>query len=80
MVNPYRALTSLLGTRTDPPVGAMPPPGAAEYPLSWQRTVALWVAGAAGVLALALLAARPIVALGRRRKWRPGRRAETADA
>ncbi|MEU5939610.1 type VII secretion-associated serine protease mycosin [Micromonospora sp. NPDC047548] len=79
VVNPYRALTSLLGTRTDPPVGAMPPPGATADPLGWQRTVSLWVAGAGAVLAVALLAARPIVALGRRRRWRPGRRTETAD-
>ncbi|MEH0819143.1 MULTISPECIES: type VII secretion-associated serine protease mycosin [unclassified Micromonospora] len=81
VVNPYRALTSLLGTpRSDAPVGALPPPDAADDPLGRQRTVALWAAGAAAVLAAALLAARPILALGRRRRWRPGRRTETADA
>ncbi|SCG62505.1 type VII secretion-associated serine protease mycosin [Micromonospora halophytica] len=80
VVNPYRALTSLLGTRTDPPAGAMPPPASNEDPLGRQWTVALWAAGVATVLAAGLLIARPVVALGRRRGWRPGRRTEPADA
>ncbi|MGK5441879.1 type VII secretion-associated serine protease mycosin [Micromonospora sp. URMC 105] len=81
VVNPYRALTSLLGTpRSAAPAGALPPPDAADDPLGRQRTVALWAAGAAAVLAAALLAARPIIALGRQRRWRPGRRTEPADA
>ncbi|WP_243704803.1 type VII secretion-associated serine protease mycosin [Micromonospora sp. KC723] len=76
VVNPYRALTSLLGSRTDPPAGAMPPPDPADDPLGRQRTVAFWAAGMSVLLAGALLLARPVLALGRRRDWRPG----TADA
>ncbi|MEU3452337.1 type VII secretion-associated serine protease mycosin [Micromonospora sp. NPDC006766] len=75
MVNPYRAVTSLLGTRTDPPLGAMPAPAAPADPLGWQRTVAVWVAVVGAVLALVLLMLRPILTHGRRRGWRPGRRA-----
>ena len=37
VVNPYRAVTSLLGTRTDPPAGAMPKPAPPADPLGWQR-------------------------------------------
>ncbi|TDC28553.1 type VII secretion-associated serine protease mycosin, partial [Micromonospora sp. KC213] len=80
VVNPYRALTSLLGTRTDPPAGAMPPPDPVDDPLARQRTIAFWAAGVSALLAGALLLARPVLALGRRRGWRPGRRAGTADA
>ncbi|MEH0843375.1 type VII secretion-associated serine protease mycosin [Micromonospora sp. CPCC 205711] len=78
VVNPYRALTSLLGTRTDPPAGAMAAPAPARDPLAGQRTVALWAAGIGAVLTAALLAARPILTRGRRRGWRPGRRTEPA--
>ncbi|MEU8259214.1 type VII secretion-associated serine protease mycosin [Micromonospora sp. NPDC048999] len=80
MVNPYRAVTSLLGTRTDPPLAAMPTPSAPADPLGWQRTVAIWAAAVGGLLAATLLVARPVLALGRRRGWRPGRRSEPADA
>ncbi|WP_240032859.1 type VII secretion-associated serine protease mycosin [Micromonospora globbae] len=74
MVNPYRAVTALLGTRTNPPVGAMPAPAAPEDPLGWQRVVAVWVAAVGALLAAVLLTVRPILARGRSRGWRPGRR------
>ncbi|MET8373313.1 type VII secretion-associated serine protease mycosin [Micromonospora profundi] len=77
VVNPYRAVSSLLGTRSDPPPDALPAPDNAADPLSWQRTVALWAAVVGGLLAGLLLIARPIVARGRRRGWRPGRRPDT---
>ena len=80
VVNPYRAVTSLLGTRTDPPAGAMPKPVPPADPLGWQRTVAVWVATVGVLLAGLLLAARPVLALGRRRGWRPGRRSAPLDA
>ncbi|MFU8870898.1 type VII secretion-associated serine protease mycosin [Micromonospora sp. SL4-19] len=80
MVNPYRAVTSLLGTRTDPPLGAMPKPAPPADPLAWQRTVAVWVAVVGALVAGGLLALRPILVLGRRRGWRPGRRPAELDA
>ncbi|WP_244933131.1 type VII secretion-associated serine protease mycosin [Micromonospora tulbaghiae] len=80
MVNPYRAVTSLLGTRSDPPLGAMPPPAPPTDPLAWQRTVAIWVAVVGALLAGVLLTLRPIVVRGRRRGWRPGRRDVPQDA
>ncbi|MFC4020857.1 type VII secretion-associated serine protease mycosin [Micromonospora sp. GCM10011542] len=76
VVNPYRAVASLLGTRTDPPAGALPAPAAPHDPLGWQRTAAIWAAVVGALLAALLLAARPIVARGRRRGWRPGRRTD----
>jgi type VII secretion-associated serine protease mycosin len=80
VVNPYRAVTSLLGTRTDPPPGALPAPAPIEDPLGWQRAVAVWVAVVGPVLAGLLLAAKPILARGRRRGWRPGRRPTTTPS
>ncbi|MGR6316911.1 type VII secretion-associated serine protease mycosin [Micromonospora soli] len=78
-VDPYRAVTSLLGTRQDPPLGAMPEPIPPADPLAWQRTVAVWVAVVGALLAGALLTLRPILAGGRRRGWRPGRRPAQLD-
>ncbi|RZU72985.1 type VII secretion-associated serine protease mycosin [Micromonospora kangleipakensis] len=80
VVNPYRAVTSLLGTRTDPPPGALAEPAPPADPLDWQRTVAVWVAAAGALLAGVLLAVRPVLARGRRRGWRPGRRSTPLDA
>ncbi|MFG3697724.1 type VII secretion-associated serine protease mycosin [Micromonospora sp. NPDC047620] len=79
VVNPYRAVTSLLGTRTDPPAGALPAPPPTTDPLAWQGTVALWVAAVGALLATLLLAVKPILIRGRRRGWRPGRRPAGPD-
>lgn len=79
VVNPYRAVTSLLGTRTDAPLGAMAQPVRPADPLGWQRTVAIWVAAVGALLAGIVLAVRPVLALGRRRGWRPGRRSDPLD-
>ncbi|MEV4655087.1 type VII secretion-associated serine protease mycosin [Micromonospora sp. NPDC049301] len=77
VVNPYRAVSSLLGTRTDPPAGALPAPARSADPLRWQRTAALWTAAVGALLAVLLLTARPILIRGRRRGWRPGRRTDS---
>ena len=63
MVNPYRAVSSLLGTRANPPAGALPAPAVRDDPLSWQRPAAIWAAVIGGLLAVLLLVARPIMAL-----------------
>ncbi|SCF38493.1 type VII secretion-associated serine protease mycosin [Micromonospora viridifaciens] len=80
VVNPYRAVTALLGTRTDPPLGAMPEPVPPADPLAWQRVVAVWVAVVGGLAAGVLLALRPILVRGRQRGWRPGRKPAPQDA
>ncbi|MER7416649.1 type VII secretion-associated serine protease mycosin [Micromonospora peucetia] len=80
VVNPYRAVASLLGSRTDPPAGAMPTPPSTADPLAWQGTVALWVAAVGALVAGLLLSVKPIMLRGRRRGWRPGRRTSEADA
>ncbi|MEU8086219.1 type VII secretion-associated serine protease mycosin [Micromonospora sp. NPDC049101] len=80
VVNPYRAVSSLLGTRENPPVGALPAPVAHDDPLGWQRTAAIWAAAVGGLLTVLLLIARPIVARGRKRDWRPGRRPDAPAA
>ncbi|MFK3981392.1 type VII secretion-associated serine protease mycosin [Micromonospora sp. NPDC050397] len=73
VVNPYRAVTSLLGTRADPPLGAMAKPVVDRDPWGDERTVALWVAILGTAFAVLLLLARPISRMGRGRGWRPGR-------
>ncbi|MGA3526071.1 type VII secretion-associated serine protease mycosin [Melissospora conviva] len=76
VVNPYRAVSELLGTRTATPLGALPPAPPREDPLAWQRDAAIWTALLGLALALALLLFRPAARLGRSRGWRPGRRAD----
>ncbi|MDG4807473.1 type VII secretion-associated serine protease mycosin [Micromonospora sp. WMMD1120] len=80
MVNPYRAVSSLLGTRANPPAGAIPAPAPRDDPLGWQRSVAVWAAVIGGLLTVLLLVVRPIVTRGRRRDWRPGRRTDAPAA
>lgn len=74
VVNPYRAVSSLLGTRANPPAGAVPAPAVSDDPLGWQRSAAIWAAAIGGLLTLLLLIVRPILTRGRKRGWRPGRR------
>ncbi|MDG4778830.1 type VII secretion-associated serine protease mycosin [Micromonospora sp. WMMD961] len=80
MINPYRAVSSLLGTRTNPPVSAIPMPMTQDDPLRWQRGAAIWTALIGGLIAVLLLIGRPIVTRGRRRGWRPGRRSDAPTA
>ncbi|WP_176737882.1 type VII secretion-associated serine protease mycosin [Micromonospora inyonensis] len=74
VVNPYRAVSNLLGTRSDPPLGAMAEPTPVTDPWARERVVAIWAAAIGALLAVVLLVSRPVVRSGRRRGWRPGRR------
>lgn len=74
VVNPYRAVSNLLGTRSDPPLEAMAEPVPVPDPWARDRVVAIWAAAVGALLAVVLLVSRPVVRLGRRRGWRPGRR------
>jgi membrane-anchored mycosin MYCP len=69
MVNPYRALTTLLDARHDdsvpPPAGSLPVARAAVDPLAGVKVIAGWVVSGGVVLATGLF-------LGRSRGWRPG--------
>jgi membrane-anchored mycosin MYCP len=77
VVNPVAALTAVVPAqpaRATPAVNAPlpPPPG----PDAHTRDTALTVGAAATLVALGLTAAAVVVPRGRRRRWRPGRRAE----
>ncbi|SCL35791.1 type VII secretion-associated serine protease mycosin [Micromonospora pallida] len=74
VVNPYRAVATLLGSRGNPPLGAMAEPVPVPDPLARERVVAIWAVSVGSLLAIVLLVSRPIIRLGRRRGWRPGRR------
>ncbi|MFI9526618.1 type VII secretion-associated serine protease mycosin [Micromonospora rosaria] len=80
VVNPYRAVTSVLGTRSDPPLGALPAPVPTDDPLAGHRVVAIWAAVVGVLLAGVLLTVKPVLARGRRRGWRPGRRQAPAES
>ena len=72
VVNPYRAVSTVLGKRDNPPLGAMPPPARKEDPLRGVRTVAVIAGIGAVLLALLVLLGRPIIRRGRQRGWRAG--------
>jgi type VII secretion-associated serine protease mycosin len=76
VINPVAAMTAVL-----PGPGATPSPAVAASPLppplgpdTHARAVALAVAGAAVLVALVVAVAAAVMPLGRRRRWRPGRR------
>jgi membrane-anchored mycosin MYCP len=72
VVNPYRALTTVLGHATGTRgAAALPAPAPAAGHADPTRTRAFWLAGSAAVLTLLLLAALAVVPRGRRRHWRP---------
>lgn len=73
VVNPYRAVSTVLGTRTDPPPPVVTPAAAQPDPLAHEKTVAVWSAVGGGAAALLLLASRMIVRRGSQRGWRPAR-------
>ena len=75
VVNPYRAVSTVLGSRDDPPPGALVPAPAKRDPLARQRTVAIWTAIAGTVVAVLLLLGIPVFRRGQRQGWRPGPRA-----
>jgi type VII secretion-associated serine protease mycosin len=76
VINPVAAMTAVL-----PGPGATPSPAAADRPLpppvgpdTHTRAAAVAVAGGAVLLALVVAVAAAVLPLGRRRRWRPGRR------
>lgn len=73
VVNPYRALTTVLGSRTNPPVEPVEPSALPPDPLATEKRVAAVVAAAGGLLTILLLLGRPVLRRGRLRGWRPGR-------
>lgn len=78
VVNPYRAVTTLLGTRTNPPAAQVVPVPVEPDPRAGHRMVAGWAAFGGAVLAVLVLLARPVVRRGRQRRWRPARRLTAA--
>lgn len=73
VVNPYRALSTVLGSRTNPPVEPVQPSAVDPDPLASEKRVAAVAALGGGLLAVLLLLGRPLLRAGRRRRWRPGR-------
>jgi membrane-anchored mycosin MYCP len=74
VVNPYRAVATVLDgrdSRAATVTGGVPPLRPADDPLHAVKVAAGWAAFAGAVLAALLLAARPVLATGRRRRWRP---------
>jgi type VII secretion-associated serine protease mycosin len=72
VVNPYRALNTIVDNRGDPPVAALPPVRFAPDPFAQRRVIAIWAAVGGLVLASSLLFGGRILRAGRRRQWRPG--------
>lgn len=74
VVNPYRAVSTVLGVRDNPSAAVVRPSPPEPDPLATQKAVAAWSALGGGILALLLLTGRPVVRRGRQRGWRPARR------
>jgi type VII secretion-associated serine protease mycosin len=76
MVNPYRALTTLLTRRhndvTPPPSGQLPQVATAVDPLAEVKATAGWVVAGGVVLAAGLFLGNLVLPRGRARGWRPG--------
>jgi len=75
VVNPYRAVATVLDARDSRPAtvtGGVPAPSEIRDPLHAVKVAAGWSAFAGALLAAMLLMARPVLATGRRRRWRPG--------
>lgn len=73
VVNPYRAVATLLGARANPSPAAVAPPPLTADPLAFPRRAAGWGALVGAVLASLLLLIPPTLRRGRRRGWRPTR-------
>lgn len=73
VVNPYRAVTAVLGTRSNPPPVTLEPPPPSADPLAREKSLAGMVAVVGAVVAGVLLFSRTVVRAGQRRGWRPGR-------
>lgn len=74
VVNPYRAVATILGGRPNQPVTSLAPPAAAVDPLRTTRLVAVWAALVGAAAATFILLSQPLLRRGRQRGWRPGRR------
>ncbi|GIF14945.1 type VII secretion-associated serine protease mycosin [Actinoplanes teichomyceticus] len=72
VVNPYRAVTAILGGRENVPAGTLPEPEDTDDSLAGARTAAAIAVVAALVLTALILMARPILRRGRERGWRAG--------
>jgi type VII secretion-associated serine protease mycosin len=72
VVNPYRAMTAVLGTRPNPPAAALPPPPRLVDPFATQKRLAVWAAVGGTAFALVIYFAGGIIRSGRRRRWRAG--------
>lgn len=75
VVNPYRALGTILDPRADVRLAApppVPPQHPATDPLAGAKRAAAWIAPAGILLAGLLLLVRPVLRRGRARGWRPG--------
>jgi membrane-anchored mycosin MYCP len=79
VVNPYRAVSTVLGVRDNPSAAPVRPSAAQPDPLAWHRPAAGWAALSGGVLALLLLLGRVVVRAGQQRGWRPAPRWPSAD-
>ena len=79
VVNPYRAVSTVLGVRDNPSAQPVRPSEVEPDPLAWHRSVAGWAAFGGGVLALLLLLGRAVVRTGQRRGWRPAPRRPGVD-
>lgn len=75
VVNPYRAVTTILGTRDNPPVEPLVPAPVEPDPLGRERSLAGWVALAGAVVTVLLLLGPPLIRRGQQRRWRPARSA-----
>lgn len=73
VVNPYRAVTAVLGARPNVPTDELALPPREVDPLATARQVAAWAALAGVVTAALLLLAPPAIRRGRQRRWRPAR-------
>lgn len=76
VVNPYWAITSIVSSveETPAPPGAVAAPEIRPDPMRGVRLVAVWSSFAAVVVAAGVLLSVPVLRMGRRRGWRPGRR------
>lgn len=79
VVNPYRAVTGLVAAGAPEKVPPLPQverdaaaEAAAAAALSHRRTVALWLVGGVGAVAVLVVALAVVVPRGRARGWRPG--------
>ena len=75
VVNPYEAVTTLLGTRPDTRAKVMPMPVAPVDPLATVKKAAAWSAAGGVLLVVLLFMMKPVLRRGREHGWRPRRAA-----